>query len=265
MTALLRAELLKQRSTRTNVGLFATMAGLILLAELLHALGLPAADLQSSASQLQVLAPGEIIGTLFAALLGAMSITGEIRHGTIRPTLLVSPGRSRVITAKVLASMLVGAGFGGAAGAVAVGATTGAFRARGINLRLHTGDFVLPVLGGAVAAALWAAVGVGVGAVIRNQVATLVGLCLAAVRREPPAGRSREPRDRAVPARRCRSGHQWTAAADGAARPGHRARPACRLCGGRCGRWTGGNQSPRRRLIAPRLPPGYAIGRCRSD
>ncbi|MEP6469681.1 MAG: ABC transporter permease subunit, partial [Chloroflexota bacterium] len=175
--ALLRAELLKQRSTRTTLGLLATMLGLILLAEVLHGFGLRAKDLDSAASQLRVLDPGQIIGTLFAALLGAMSITGEIRHGTIRPTFLVSPGRIRVITAKVLASMLAGAGFGLAAGAVAVGGSTAALRARGITTYLDAGDCVLPILGGAVAAALWAAVGVGVGAVVRNQVATLLGLC----------------------------------------------------------------------------------------
>ena len=177
MTALLRAEFLKQRSTRTNLGLFATMLGLVLLAELLHGLGLPARNLDSAASQLRILGPGEIIGTLLAALLGAMSITGEIRHGTIRPTLLVSPGRIRVITAKVWASMLHGAGFGLTAGAVAVGASTAALRARGITIHLDPGDYVLPLLGGAAAAALWAAIGVGAGALVRNQAATLVGLC----------------------------------------------------------------------------------------
>jgi ABC-2 type transport system permease protein len=177
VTALLRAELLKQRSTRTNLGLFATLLALVLLAVLLHGLARPAKDLDSAARQLMLLAPGEILGTLFAALLGAMSITGEIRHGTIRPTLLVSPGRIRVITAKVWASMLVGAGFGLAAGAVAAGASAAALRTRGITIHLNAGDYVLPLLGGMVAAALWAAIGVGVGAIVRNQVATLVGLC----------------------------------------------------------------------------------------
>jgi ABC-type transport system involved in multi-copper enzyme maturation permease subunit len=177
VTAILRAEFLKQRSTPTNLGLFATMLGLILLAELLHGFGLPAKDLDTAARQLMLLGPGEIIGTLFAALLGAMSITAEIRHGTIRPTLLVSPGRIRIIIAKVWASMLAGAGLGLAAGALAVGVSTAALRTRGITIHLDTGDYVLPLLGGAAAAALWAAIGVGVGAIVRNQVPTLVGLC----------------------------------------------------------------------------------------
>lgn len=137
---------------------------------------LPARDLTTAARQRQILGPGEIIGTLLAALLGAMSITGEIRHGTIRPTLLVAPRRVRVITAKVWASMLGGAGFGLAAGALAIATSTAALGARGITIRLHLGDYLLPLLGGAAAAALWAAIGVGVGAIVRNQVATLIGL-----------------------------------------------------------------------------------------
>jgi ABC-2 type transport system permease protein len=36
---------------------------------------------------------------------------------------------------------------------------------------------VLLVSGGAAAAALWAAIGVGVGALVRNQVPTLIGIC----------------------------------------------------------------------------------------
>lgn len=87
MTAHLRAELLKQRSTRTNVGLLATMVGLVLIAVLLHGYGLPAGNVDSRSKQITVLfAWGEVVGSLFAALLGAMSITGEYRHGTIRPT-----------------------------------------------------------------------------------------------------------------------------------------------------------------------------------
>lgn len=177
MTALLRAELLKQRSTRTNLGLFATMLGLVLLAELLHGFGLKAQLLDGAAGQLRLLGPGEIIGTLWAALLGALSITGEFRHGTIRPTLLVSPDRRRVLAAKVGASMAFGAGMGLAAAGVAAAASAAALWSRGITLRLTVGDYALPLVGGAAAAALWAALGVGVGALVRNQVASLVGIC----------------------------------------------------------------------------------------
>lgn len=177
MRALLRAELLKQRSIRTALGLFAAMLGLVLLAVLLHGFGLAAEDLGSTHIQLMVLGRGEFLAALFAAILGAMSITGEIRHGTIRPTFLVSPRRGRVVLAKAWASVLIGAGFGLVAGAVAAAIGTAALRARGIDVQLDGGDYVLLIVGSAVAAALWAAIGVGVGALVRNQVPALIGIC----------------------------------------------------------------------------------------
>jgi ABC-2 type transport system permease protein len=175
--ALLRAELFKQRSTRTGLAVFVAMLSLVLLAVLLHGLGLPPEDLGDRHAQLMVLGRGEFLGVLFAALLGAMSITTEIRHGTIRPTFLFSPRRSRVVAAKVAVSIAIGTGFGLAAGAVAVAAGTAALRARGIDLQLDWPDYVLLVGGSAAAAALWAAIGVGVGALVRNQVPTLIGIC----------------------------------------------------------------------------------------
>jgi ABC-2 type transport system permease protein len=177
MRAELRAELLKQRSTRTSAGLFAAMLGLVLLAVLLHGLGLPAGDLGSTSLQLMVFGRGEFLGVLFAALLGAMSITTEIRHGTIGPTFLVTPRRGRVIAAKVAASILLGAVFGLAASALAAVVGDATLGARGIDVHLDGGDYALLIAGGAAASALWAAIGVGLGALVRNQVPTLVAIC----------------------------------------------------------------------------------------
>jgi ABC-type transport system involved in multi-copper enzyme maturation permease subunit len=177
VTALVHSELLKQRSTRTTLSLFVAMIGLVLLAVLLHGFGLRAEALGDRHVQLMVLGRGELLGVLFAALLGAMSITAEIRHGTIRPTFLFSPRRGRVVAAKVVVSVLVGAGFGLVAGAVATAAGTAALRARGIDLQLDGSDDALLVFGSAAAATLWAAIGVGLGALVRHQVPTLIGIC----------------------------------------------------------------------------------------
>jgi ABC-type transport system involved in multi-copper enzyme maturation permease subunit len=169
--------LVKQRSTRTSIGLFALMLGLVLLAVLLHGFGLRTDSLRDPHVQLMVLGRGEFLGALFAALLGALSVTAEIRHGTIRPTFLFSPRRMRVVASKVWVSVGIGAGFGLVAGAVAVTTGVAALRTRGIELRLDGGDYFLLVAGSGAAAALWAAIGVGVGALVRNQVPTLIGIC----------------------------------------------------------------------------------------
>jgi ABC-2 type transport system permease protein len=175
MSALLRAELLKQRSTRTSVGFLLVMLGLILFAVALHSFALKANSLASHDGQMHVFGWGGL-GALFAALVGAMSFTGEIRHGTIRPTFLVTPRRGRVITAKAAASALTGAIFGLLAEAFAIAIGNAALAARGIPVRLDRGDYAQLIAGGAAAAALWGPIGVGLGALLRNQVATLVGL-----------------------------------------------------------------------------------------
>ena len=178
MMAQLRSELLKQRSTRTNLGLLAGMLGLVLLAVFLHVYSISVEDLgdPGGANQLMILGRGEFLGALFAGLLGAMSITAEIRYGTIRPTFLVTPWRDRVVAAKVAASALFGAGFGLAASALAAAAGIALLGARGVDMQLDGGDYALLIAGGTAASALWAAIGVGVGAIVRNQVPALIGI-----------------------------------------------------------------------------------------
>jgi ABC-type transport system involved in multi-copper enzyme maturation permease subunit len=178
MTGQLRSELLKQRSTRTNLLLLGWMAGLVVLVVALHVLSFSASSLAQDDNQFKILGLGTSIGALFAALLGAMSITGEFRSGTIRPTLLVTPRRTRVIAAKVLASLAAGVGIGLLAEILAASAEAAGLAARGVDVELAVRDYAQLLAGGALGAALFAAIGVGIGAMVRNQVAALVGLCV---------------------------------------------------------------------------------------
>ncbi len=177
MSGKLRAELLKQRSTQTTLFLLLGMVGLVALAGALHVLAPSPSSLATLKNQLQVFEVGTRVGMLFAGLVGAMTMTAEIRYGTIRPTFLVSPRRGPVIAAKLAVSALAGILFGLLAEGLMAGATTAALSARGIDNHLSGGDYVQLLAGGTAAAALWAMIGLGVGALVRNQVATLVGLC----------------------------------------------------------------------------------------
>jgi ABC-2 type transport system permease protein len=178
MIAALRSEALKQRSTRANRALLGWMIGLIVLLVALHVLSFGVDDLSRHDNQMKILGLGTSVGALFAAMLGAMSITGEFRTGTIRPTFLVTPRRGSVVAAKVVASMLAGAGAGLVAQTLTAGAEAAGLAARGIQIELGSGDYAQLVAGGVLAGALFAAIGVGVGAVVRNQVAAVVGLCV---------------------------------------------------------------------------------------
>lgn len=177
MRTQVRSELLKQRSTQTAVFLFLAMAGLVALAVALHVLALGPERLATNTNQLEVFQIGTRAGMLFAALAGALAITSEIRYGTIRPTFLVEPRRSPVVAAKLAVSALTGLVYGLLAEGLMAAFAVIAFSVRGIPNELTTGDYTRILLGGTAAAALWAILGVGVGALVRNQVATLVGLC----------------------------------------------------------------------------------------
>jgi ABC-type transport system involved in multi-copper enzyme maturation permease subunit len=178
VSSLVASELLKQRSTRTSPLLVAWMTGLILLLILLHVFSLGHDEMSGRAGQLKVIGWGTSIGALFASLLGAMSMTAEIRHGTIRPTFLATPRRERVIAAKLLAGAFTGLGVGVIAEGLAAAIEAAGLSVRGLQIQLTASDYVQLIVGGAAVGALFAAVGVGVGAIVRHQVSTIAGLCV---------------------------------------------------------------------------------------
>jgi ABC-2 type transport system permease protein len=176
MTGLIRAELFKQRTTRTSLTLLVSMLGLIVLVVCLHVFTLNATALSQAANQPKVFGWGTTIGSLFAALFGTIGVTGEFRHGTIRPTLLVTPDRRRVVAAKAITAAMAGVLVGLVAEVVVIGIASAGLAIRGIPNMLTGGDLTQMLLGGAAAAALWAAIGTGLGTVVRNQIGAVVGL-----------------------------------------------------------------------------------------
>lgn len=175
MNATFRSELLKLRSTRTTIGLVVGMLALILLFSLLSGLLTKAPDLTTVEDQRGILSVGSLAG-VFSALAGIMLVTSEYRYGTIRPTFLFTPRRERVLAAKAAAGLLAGLVFGivGEGLGFAVGYL--ALHGRNIHLVLSGGEIALLLLGTFAGTALWGAIGVGVGALVRNQVGAIVGL-----------------------------------------------------------------------------------------
>jgi ABC-2 type transport system permease protein len=180
MTDQVLSELRKMRSTRTNLGLLAGMIALVLLTVLLNGFVTKRPELADAENQYAVLSAGTS-AALFAALIGVMAITSEFRHGTIRPTFVVTPHRGLVISAKVLASLLMGILFGLAAIGLSLGIGYAILASRGVPLALSTSDVVWLVLGTPVLTAAWAALGVGFGALVRNQVFAVIGLIVWAM------------------------------------------------------------------------------------
>jgi ABC-2 type transport system permease protein len=173
--AQLKAEMLKVRSTRTTLGLFAGMIGLTLLIVLLTGLLTHADGLSSRNDQRGLIAPGAV-ALIFSGLAGVLLVTSEYRYGTIRPTFLFTPRRGKVLSAKLTAGLLAGLVFGAVTVGLAVGIGSLILSARGIPSALTGGDFALIVFGGLAAVALLGAFGVGLGAILRSQVAAVIAL-----------------------------------------------------------------------------------------
>jgi ABC-type transport system involved in multi-copper enzyme maturation permease subunit len=171
----LRAETLKVRSTRTTLGLVLGMAALILLFVILTALLTSVHEMGTRDQQRSLYSIGSFAG-LFAALAGIMLVTGEYRFGTIRPTYLFTPKRSTVLVAKVAASLVAGFTFAliGEILSVAVGGTI--LHERSISISLTHHDYWLLTIGTLIGTALWGAIGVGLGMIVRNQVGAIIGI-----------------------------------------------------------------------------------------
>ena len=117
-----------------------------------------------------------------ALVLGILCMTGEYRHKTITPTYLAEPRRGRVVASKLVASVLGGAVVGVVAGAVSLvfGLSVVAGGIGNLSTMLTEYRHVFP--GVLAAAVLYAVYGVGLGALLKNQVvAIVVGLGVTAI------------------------------------------------------------------------------------
>jgi ABC-2 type transport system permease protein len=115
-------------------------------------------------------------GAPLVAVLGAIGLTGEFRHRTITATFLATPHRGRVVGAKLATYGLIGAAYGLAGIAVTVAIALPWLASRDIHWALDGGDVAATLAGVITAMAILGMVGVGLGALLREQVAAVVGL-----------------------------------------------------------------------------------------
>ena len=115
-----------------------------------------------------------LLTRLLILVVGIRVMTDEVRHGTIVPTLLSAPSRTKVVAAKVIVVGATGLIMAVLAGAAMVVAATVVAKMYGATLVIGA-DGVRSLAGLALGGVLWAILGLGVGAIIRSQLIATVG------------------------------------------------------------------------------------------
>jgi ABC-2 type transport system permease protein len=185
MSSLVSAEFLKLRTTRTAYGF---LAAIVLLTLGVVAANSANVDLRTK-DDLEEALSGAGIAAALLLVLGIVATTGEHRHGTITSTLLASPDRRRLVGAKTIAYLLTGALLGVAAVLATFAVAVPWLAARDAPLDLlDAGDYLGLFAEGVAVSALSGAIGVGIGAIVRNQVAAVVGTLIYLFVLEPVIG-----------------------------------------------------------------------------
>jgi ABC-2 type transport system permease protein len=174
MTALIRGELIKTVSTRTLLGYAVTgvalaIANVVIVTQF-------SGDLDTVSDKQEAIAGLPIVVLLF----GLVGAAGEYRHRTAAPAALAA-GRDRalLLLARTGAYALTGVAVGALMVAVALGLGLPLLAAHP-EPGLGSHNVALVVGGSLIAAALSAIMGVAVGALVRNQVAGVVGALILA-------------------------------------------------------------------------------------
>jgi ABC-2 type transport system permease protein len=165
MTMLLTTEVLKLRTVRAPLLLLAA-AELIVIAGV-SGLVLSGEDLTDSDTATKALAHVGL-ASLCSLVLGILAVAGEYRHKTITDTYLSTPRRDRPLLAKLAVYTAAGLALGLIASVTALLAAKIWWAAKGESFDLTDADVWRTVAGGIAWNAAFAAIGVGVGALVRN-------------------------------------------------------------------------------------------------
>lgn len=187
MIRLVRAELLKLRTTRLLVWLGLLIVALEVLVIALHVGQDSLSSLGEPRSQRDVVSIAAS-SALISLILGIVSSAGEFAHGTINSTLLVAPVRERVVGAKLLAAAVAGAILGLAACVFAWAFAALLLASRSVPVHLFEGSVLRVALGTILAAAITGAFGIGYGALVPGQTPAIVIVLIWLLVGEPLVG-----------------------------------------------------------------------------
>jgi ABC-2 type transport system permease protein len=178
VNALVRAELLKLRSTRTPAWLLLATVAMVVVTVVASVPSASEPDAGLSLHEPALLARlvGISLGVpqVMMLLLGVLAFTQEIRYGTVSSTFLVEPRRDRVLVAKGVALVLAAAVTTTATLVVSCTVGTVAVSAKDGNVTAGP-EFVQVVAAVFVVMMLYGLIGLATGALVRNQIVAVTG------------------------------------------------------------------------------------------
>ena len=174
----IRSEWIKLRTVRMNLILFILAVAFPVIVSVLVAALADVTDLK--ASDIAGLVTGSsVVTALLLGVVGAVSISAEFAHGTIRPTFAATPKRGRVLISKAVVIAL----FAAVAEALVVlfcfAVSSAIAKSRGVPVSLSgQPEAKAALIGIVVFAVIVSLLGFGLGMVIRNTPAAVAILIL---------------------------------------------------------------------------------------
>lgn len=192
-----RSEFTKQFSTSmwwilaivlvAYVGFTAAVLAFALAASTTGAIGGDGPSLPADQISPLLYSVGTAVGYVFPLLIGTLMVTTEFRHKTLTPTFLATPRRGTVLWAKIIVGIFVGAVFGVIGVIASVGPAAAFLVGYGLDTDFASSDTWALLGRMLIAYVLWVVIGIGVGALVRNQVGAVVGVLVFTQFLEPVA------------------------------------------------------------------------------
>jgi len=177
MKNLIHAELLKLRTTRMIYGLaLAALAlvGISAVSAISTAGKSSGGPALSTAAGIRNVMSAASAGSILVLVIGILIMAGEFRHSTSTSTFLITPHRGSVVGAKLAASALVGGALAVFSSALTLAVALPWLAAKHIQVDIFSHNVGVVLLGSIAATTIYAIVGVGVGSLIRNQMAAVI-------------------------------------------------------------------------------------------
>ena len=174
MIRLVRAEFLKLRTTQVW---FWLLLGAVAVTTLLLVAQLAPHDGVNSDNDVYNVFTASGTAYVVVFVLGVLGVTTEYRYQTITPTVLTTPSRWTLVTAKMIAYALLGAIYALVCVIIQLAVALPWLATKHISVSLTKNHIPAALLGVFLVVALFGIVGLGIGALLRNQiVAVSVGV-----------------------------------------------------------------------------------------